>query len=228
MLPNKLKKLIQKGTAESYSAGQVFYSLDFKEELYIVAEGYVKRYSIFEDKTKVLESVYGPGYIFPLTAAYSRLLNYQLGQESGTYVYQAITDVRTHGISSDALAAYCEEDPSLYKDLFYESGVRLKANINRLASNAIKDEYQKVAHQIAYLGEEFGDVKRKDSKTGLRIAVPLEAADMAEQLNLPLEVTRTAMNQLLEAGLITLDKRNIVIPDLDLLRDAYLLRSNSI
>ena len=222
MKPNRLLKLVASGTTESHGAGEVFYSLDFEEELYIVKTGYVKRYSVMEDKQKVIESIYGPGYFFPLTPVYSTLLHFNLSQQTNTYVYQAMTDVEIQGISSEALISAVEADPMLYKDLFYEAGVRLRANINRLSSNALQNDYQKVTHQLAYLAEEFGVLDKRGAKPVQRISLPLDPIDIAEQLNIHEEIAVQAFQKLQSQGIISIENRFILIADTNLLKDAYL------
>jgi len=222
MQPNKLKKLIQAGKVQKHPKEQVIYSLDFKEELYIVKSGYVKRYQVTDGSNNVIESIYGPGYFFPLTQVYKRLLNFGLSQEDVTYIYQAMTDVEIQGINSEALTEAAKNDPDLYIDLFYEAGRRLKANINRLASNALKNDYQKVTHQLVYLAEEFGKHEVRHDKQGLRLMVPLQPKDMAEQLNISVEVADAVMNSLTQKGLLTTRGSHLIVPDLNLLKDAYL------
>jgi CRP-like cAMP-binding protein len=222
MKPDRLIELVKQGSTETHSAGEIFYSLDFKEELYIVKSGYVKRYAVTEENIRVIESIYGPGYFFPLTPVFKKLLNFNLSQESNTYVYQAMTNVEIQGISSELLVAAVAKTPELYADLLYEAGVRLRANINRLSSNALKDDYKKVTHQLAYLAEEFGEIDELGVKTELTIQVPLESIDIAEQLNIDDAVVIEAFQKLIEQGVMTMTDRFITILDVNLLKDAYL------
>lgn len=223
MQSNELKDLLKKGSVVSYKKGQIFYALDFKEELYVVQSGYVKRYAIAEEGIRTIESIYGPGYFFPLTVAYTILFNFEIGQESNTYVYQAMTDVSIQGISSGQLQAAAENSPGLYKDLFYEAGRRLRANINQLTSNVLKDDYQKITHQLIYLAEEFGEVEQKGVKTGIQIKLPLAPIDMAEQLNISVEVVDAIMARLEKYELLKIKKGNkLFLPDIDMLKDGYL------
>lgn len=222
MKPDILKRLVQNGEIESYSKDQVFYALDFKEELYVVKKGYVKRYQINEDEKRVMESIYGPGYFFPLTQVYKKLLKFDLSQESIKYVYQAMTDVEIQGISSEQMLDAASKDPGIYIDLFYEAGRRLRANINRLASNALPDDYKKVSHQIAYLAEEFGKSVERDGKLSIKIVVPLQPLDMAEQLNISEDVADAVMSRLEKQGLLTIKGKTIYVDDINLLKDAYI------
>lgn len=213
---------MRQGSVETYAKGQVFYALDFTAELYIVTAGYVKRYQVAEDGKRVIESIYGPSYFFPLTQVYKKLLQFDLSQEDVTYVYEGMTDIEILGISSEQLEEAVTQDPSLYKDLLYEAGRRLKANINRLASNALHDDYKKVAHQLVYLADEFG----KTTKDGVQIGVPLTPLDMAEQLNISAEVAEAVMANLEAHDLIATKTEHITVPSIPLLKDAYLIGSS--
>lgn len=207
------------GQVEKFPAGQVFYALDFKEELYIVKHGYVKRYSVTAENNKVIESIYGPGYFFPLTPIFSKLWNFNLSQENNTYVYQAMTDLELEGISFAKLEGALKKDPGLYAGLLYESGRRLKANINRLASNALKNDYLKITHQLVYLAEEFGDVQAKGVKQSVKLTLPLTAEDMAEQLNISVEIAEAVMDKLVKQGLVEQSQNGIFIPDINMLKE---------
>ncbi len=213
---------MSKGTAETHAAGDIFYSLDFEEMFYLVASGYVKRYSMSEGNKRVIESIYGPNYFFPLTPVFKKLLDLNISQDTNTYIYQAMTDVEIRGISGDDLVAAVQKDAALYGDLLFESGIRLRANINRLTSNALKDDYRKVTHQLASLAEEFGELGNSDTKNTYKIAVPLQAIDIAEQLNIEVETVQESFEQLKKHEIIFIKENFIYIQDLDLLRDAYL------
>lgn len=220
--PDRLRKLVAKGPIESYAQGQVFYALDFKAELYVVKKGYAIRYATSEGNNKVMESIYGPGYLFPLTPVYTNILHLDLSRENNTYFYEAMTDLELQGTTTEQLKAAVEEDPLLYRDLLYEAGIRLRANINRLASNAIKDEYKRVTHQLVYLAEEFGEVVNRDTKTEIKLKLPLTPLHMAEQLNISEEVAAEAFSRLEEQGLIDTSNSSIYISDISLLKDVFL------
>ncbi|HET7320435.1 MAG TPA: helix-turn-helix domain-containing protein, partial [Candidatus Saccharimonadales bacterium] len=102
------------------------------------------------------------------------------------------------------------------------AGLRLKSNIERLASNAIKNDYKKVAHQLVCLANEFGETTEQGGKAISVIGVPLEPVDMAEQLNISTEIADAVLSSLHNNKLINIKGKTIEVPDLDLLKDAYL------
>lgn len=222
MRTDQLKALVERrGKPESYKKGQVFHSLDFDDKVYMIKSGYVKR-SAVNERSRVIESIYGPGYFFPLTPVFNKLSDLNLGQDDNTYIYNAMTDVEIKSLKLEELEEAIEANTDLYAGLLYEAGRRLKANINRLAGNALGDDYRKVAHQLVCLADEFGKLEQKGPKQGIKIAVPLQATDMAEQLNISPEVVKAIMSDLEARKLLNIKRKLLHIPDVDLLRDTYL------
>jgi len=222
MPPRHLKRLIkQEGTSQTLPAGQVFHSQDFEATMFMLEKGYVKRYQITQQDKRVIELIYGPGHIFPLSQLYQKIFSLKQNQAHLLYVYQAMTDVEIWRLPNANIEAALKTDSNIYIDLYYESGLRLKANIDRLASNAIADPIKKVAHQLVCLGDDFGVLDMAGTKQRVKIDVPLTAVDMAEQLNISIETAETALAQLTELKLISVVDSHITILDLNFLKDMY-------
>lgn len=223
MKPERLTAFIQEnGKFETHSAEKVFHAQDFPETLFKIKKGYVKRYQVTKSEERVIELIYGPDHIFPLSQLYRKVFGIQQNQENLVYVYQAMTDIEIYRIGVDKVLDALESDTSLYIDLYYESGLRLKSNINRLASNAIKDEYKKIAHQLVCLADEFGKVTESNNKQSVKLLLPLKPVDMAEQLNISAEVAEAVMISLSRSKLLKIDGTSISIPDIHLLKDIYM------
>ncbi|MDB5169832.1 MAG: hypothetical protein JWN82_228 [Candidatus Saccharibacteria bacterium] len=224
MVPEQLAVFMQEnGRLENHSAGQVFHSQNFAETLFMLKTGYVKRYQVADDDNRVIELIYGPGHIFPLSQLYKKIFGIEQNQQNLIYVYQAMTDIEIYSISDRVVVEAVEKNHDLYVDLFYEAGLRLKSNIERLASNALKDEYKKMAHQLVCLANEFGEEIEHGDKTGIRITVPLKPVDMAEQLNISKEVADAVLVSLTSRDLLTVDEGDyIVVFDIAQLKDLYL------
>jgi CRP-like cAMP-binding protein len=219
--PLTFSQLIEsKGKPEKYAAGQVFHSQDFPNRLFVVKKGYVKRYQATDPEHKVIELIYGPGYIIPLSQLYNALFGVNPNPRSFIYIYQAMTDVSLLSISVEDVTRELDEHPELYKDFFYESGLRLRSNIFRLASNAIKDDYKKIAHQLVCLAYEFAEVREDGRKRAITLPFPQSSIDIAEQLNISKEVAEAVLNNLSQNKLIK--GNSITILDINLLKDIYL------
>jgi CRP-like cAMP-binding protein len=215
--------LIEKyGKLESYKAGDVFHAQDFPQKLFMIKSGYVKRYQVNKSADKVLELIYGPRHIVSLSQLYKQLFILDQNQAGLVYVYQAMTDVKMQTVSTEKIIAELENEPRIYKDFFFESGLRLRSNIFRLASNALKDDYKKVAHQYWCLATEFGKEVESTSKLAVKILVPLKPIDMAEQLNISVPVADAVINSLIKSNLLSIEDDMVTVLDMDLLEAAYL------
>ena len=223
MKPTKFNSLAtQQGIREEYLAGQVFHAQDFPDKLFVLSSGYVKRYQATKPDKKILELIYGPEHIISLSQLYRTLFKVDQNHHNFTYIYQAMTDVVMYSLSADFVIKALENDPQLYKDFFYESGLKLRSNILRLASNSIKDDYKKVAHQIASLAYEFADMSAGDIRLKIELPLPQTPTDIAEQLNISKEVAEAVMISLARNNVIAINGDHITILNMELLKDAYL------
>lgn len=223
MKPYKFSKLVEKqGKTEKYKEGQIFHAQNFPQKLFYLRRGYVKRYQATKPEKKVLELIYGPGQIISLSQLYKKVFRVDQNQDNFIYVYQAMTDVEMKSIGLGFILKELEKDPELYKDFFYQSGINLRSNIFRLASNALKDDYQKVAHQLVSLTYEFGGMEEGDVRKTFKLPLPEAPIDMAEQLNISKEVATAVMDSLTKNKIIKVNGSTVTILDIDLLKDIYL------
>lgn len=223
MQPTKFAEFVEAhGTTENYAAGQVFHTQDFPDKLFLLKSGYVKRYQATKPTSKVIELIYGPGHVISLSQLYKRLFGIDQNQYDSIYIYQAMTDVELESIDADIVLSELEKDVELYRDFFYEAGLKLRSNISRLASNSIKDEYKKVAHQVLSLAYEFADYSEGDTRTTIELPLPQTSIDIAEQLNITEEAAQKALKELADNNIIDVQGSKITILNTGLLRDAYL------
>jgi CRP-like cAMP-binding protein len=223
MIPHRLYDLmLAEGTLHTYAQDEVFHAQHFDETLFLLKSGYVKRYQVSNEKQRVIELIYGPGSIFPLSHIYKRTFGIEQNQTNLIYVYQPMTDIEIYSVPVNDVLRMVENNKDLYIDLYYESGQRLVSNIQRLASNALIDDYKKIAHQLVSLANEFGDPSPLETMEPTQIQVPLSYVDMAEQVNISPEVAEAVMANLIHRGLITYQNQKVTIPDVDALKDVYL------
>jgi CRP-like cAMP-binding protein len=223
MKPEKFSALVTKyGESEKYSVGQVFHAQNFPQKIFLIKKGYVKRYQATNPEEKVLELIYGPDHIVSLSQLYKTLFGVDQNQNEFIYVYQAMTDVEVRSIDANLVLQELEKDPGLYKDFFYESGIKLRSNIFRLASNSIKDDYKKIAHLLVNLAYEFGPITEGSTEKTIALPLPLKPIDLAEQLNISKEVVAAVLQSLCSSNIISREDDTITILNLDLLKDVYL------
>ncbi len=209
------------GKIEFYKKDEIYHSQHFANRMFMLKKGFVKRYQVTNEE-KVIELIYGPGYIFPLSQLYKELFGINQNEENFIYVYQAMTDIEAYSLDDKIIMEKIEKNPLLYIDLYYESGLRIKSNIERLASNSYRDDYKKVAHQLFCLAREFGKKAVVNKKEHIKINVPLNAKDIAEQLNISEEIAASVIDNLNKRKLIKTYKNFIYISSLNLLKDVYI------
>lgn len=189
-------------------------SSDHRVQLNILVAGFVKRYLINNDGELSVQSIFGPGYVFPLTPVFMNLLGQSLYSGPETIYYEAMQDAEVFSISLETLKEKIEADPTLYKELFAEAGIRLEDNIQRLENLSLKTSYKRLAHQLVFFASKF----EENEKTGRKILIPLTHQDLADILSLTRETVSTAMVELRKKNLIQTGKY-ISVPSLAKLKE---------
>lgn len=206
-----------KGRKFKLSKGQIIQSTDDRRVFNYITSGYVKRYLIANDGSIGVQVIYGPGDVFPITLAFSVLFETEVSQGPETYYYEAITEGEIYTINESELKDSVDANPRLYKDLMSVAGKRLHSTLHGLENLTLKNSYHRVAHELLYLAQRFGEQKAN----GTKILIPLTHQDLADILSLTRETVSTCMVQLREKGLIKTQK-SIIITDMDKLQaEAY-------
>ena len=208
-----LETLLRLGKRQQVPKGQVLQFSTDGQMLAILDSGYVKRYSITNDGDHSIQSIYGSLDIFPLTPTFKLIFNQSLFSGSETYYYEAMSPVVMYTISGDTLQTAVQDNPGLYKDLFYVCGVRLKSNIQRLENRSLKTAEAQVAHQLAYFADKFGE----QGPDGITITIPLTHQTIANVLNVARETVSINMQRLQDKGLLVTQPK-LTITDIDALR----------
>lgn len=211
-----LSDLLESGKNYKRVKGQMVQSFDDKPLIILVKSGYIKRYLISNEGTLGVQSVYGPGFVFPLTAAFLSLFNQKIYEGTEKYYYEAMTDSELCSITTETLTEAASSNPILYKEILFQAGTRLQSNIQQLENISLKTPYRRVAHQLVFFARHFNE----STEEGQRILVPLTHQDLADILNVTRETVSREIGKLREAGLIASEK-HIVVPDIERLVAAY-------
>lgn len=213
----RLDDLVCPGTEATLQKGEVFQTTDTNLLMSIVISGYVKRYSIRNDGSLAVQSIYGPNYYFPLTLAHKLLLNQEVYSGPEVFHYEAMTETVLRSIDSETFREAVDKDPLLYKDLLYVSGRRTHSNIQRLENMNLSTSYKRVAHQLAYFAEMFG-TKQKGAR--ITIDVPLTHQDIADVISSTRETVSLALAELKREKIIRSGPgKHIIVLDYDRLNE---------
>lgn len=206
-----------KGRRFKLTKNQIIQSTDDRRVFNYIVSGYVKRYLIANDGSLGVQVIYGPGDVFPITLAFSILFDQTINESPETYYYESMTEGEIYTINEVDLKETVEKNPRLYRDLMSVAGKRLHSTLHGLENLTLKSSYYRVAHELFYIAQRFGEQTDK----GIKIQIPLTHQDLADILSLTRETVSTCMVQLRENGLITTNK-NIIVKDIKKLEvEAY-------
>jgi CRP-like cAMP-binding protein len=205
---------LKNGKSTLVRKAQIVQSSDDTQLPRLVTKGYVKRYLIANDGSLGVQSIYGVGDIFSLTQLFKILLNQNIYPGPETYYYETMSEAEIYSLDIDFFVEAIKSDPALYKDLFSQSGRRLRSNIYRLENLTLSSSYKRVAHQLAFLARDYG----QEVKEGICIKIPLTHLDIANILSITRETVSISIAQLRKNKLIKTG-RNIIVPDLEKLED---------
>jgi len=214
----ELSTLLKTGRPHTLIRGQLLGGVGDNIGAAIVERGYIKRYLITPDGNQSILIIYGPGHIFPFTPIYRELTELELYEGDQVFYYEAMSNAKIRTITMASLGAYCQDNPHIYKELFYIAGTRLNLVIASSEIMSLGNSYMKLAQQLVYFGNHFGEVSANGE---VKILLPLTNSDLAGLLNLTRETISRSMSRLKRKGLVR-PGINLVITDIDKLRrEAY-------
>lgn len=210
---SELYKFLKNGRMRSLPKGQVVDGFG-SNTVHLITSGYVKRYLITKEGNKSIQVIYGPEDIFPLTPVYKHVFLMDIYSGPEEYYYEAITPLKINTITISELLVVLNNNPELYKDLFYAAGSRLNSYIHRLESISLGVANKKIGHQLSYLASIFGT----KNDTGITIQLPLTHQTIAEILDMARETVTLRIKRLQEKGLISVANQLITIHNIEKLQ----------
>lgn len=198
-LTKNLQSILLSGKCRKFEKSELVATTeDNKPLLLLVISGFVKRYSIANDGSENIQSIYGSGDIFPLTPLFEAVFDQVIYYGPETFYYETMVDTELASISLKEFVRMSENDPIIYKDLLSVAGQRLRSNIQRLENIALRDAYKRLAHQLLYYTNTFG----KKTSDGVKIAIPLTHQDIASVLSLSRETVSREVSKMRSEGII--------------------------
>lgn len=213
---NDLHKLMFSGNRIKLKKGQVVHNSDGRMRLTLIKSGFIMRYQISNNGSLNIQSIYGAGYIYPLTHVFKLLFDQDIYTGPETFYYETLSDSEIYTIESTVLIGEVKKNPGLYRDLLIEAGVRFYSNIQRLENIALDSATKRLAHQLAYYVETFST---KTLNNKIKITLPLTHATLAAVLSVARETVSHSMIELRDLKLIKSSYHSIIILDLQGLRD---------
>ncbi|HSX45040.1 MAG TPA: Crp/Fnr family transcriptional regulator [Candidatus Saccharimonadales bacterium] len=220
---NLLALIKSEGRKVSLQKKEIIQSTETSSKLCYIKGGYVKKYMITNEGNVRIQIIYGPGDVFPLSIAFKVLFDQDLYVGPEVYYYETMTHCEMVTLDKDKLTENTRDDVYLYRDLLSEAGRRLYFNIQRLENSSLPSSYQRVAHQITFYAEVFGQTNSR----GVKIKLPMTQQDLADVLSTTRETVSLSISELRKKGLIKTE-RYWLIPDLGKLKEeSFSISDNS-
>ncbi|MDB5166685.1 MAG: transcriptional regulator, Crp/Fnr family [Candidatus Saccharibacteria bacterium] len=214
---SEVRLLFEGSKLENIGKGEVFYTSEEPDRLMVVISGFAKQYFIAHEGSIGVQAIYGTDDILPITVVHKQLFNIVVNVGPEVYYYEAMTDLTLCSIDASNLRQRVEAHPVLYRSLLQSSAMRLRSNMQFMENLRLHGAYNKTAHQLAYLGYQFG----KNISEGIEIQVPLIHQDIADIIGTTRETVTTSIIKLRDKSLIRTN-RHILILDYDrLVCEAY-------
>lgn len=193
-----LYKMLLTGRMLRVGKNQTFQSTDYRESLTLVKKGYIKRYSITNAGNESIQSIYGPGDVFPLTWVYKTLLDQDIYAGKETFYYETVTDAELYTVNETLLIEEAHKHPLLYKDFLRIAGIRLRLSIQYLENMSLQNTEKRLAHQLLY----FGKFNGQATSRGVKILIPLKQQELGSVLDTTRETVSINLKALREKGLV--------------------------
>jgi CRP/FNR family transcriptional regulator len=214
-----LTKFLQASQHTKVEKGEVIDTTEHIGRFYLVDKGYIKRYLITNSGNIDIQSFYGPGYFFSLTTAFSGFFGKDAiysGPE--VYYYEAMTDADLCYIDIDQVVELTKTNPLLYREMLALCARRIEANIWQIENRSLRNFHRRVAHELCYFAEAFGEKKGQ----GVKLKIPLTQQDLADTLSTTRETISISMSELKKKGLVKAG-RYMFIPNQKKLQDEAFL-----
>lgn len=194
--------------------GEIVYESDTPEALvFMVAEGYLKSYTITNDGETNILNFYGPDSIFPLGPSLRKSIGNRRSFRVQTTVYfECITKAVVYKQTVTDFLAMIERKPEIYQALVY----RLLHNYEMYLSSAeamrFRHARKRVTHQLLVLANRFGS---SDEEGGTIIELPLTHQDLSDNLGMARETITRELENLRQEGFIENKDHHIIIYNLE-------------
>jgi CRP-like cAMP-binding protein len=215
MTPQELERLAHGCRLRRFGRGDPIFRVgEACEEFHASVTGQVKLFALSPaGQEKVIELI-GPGHTFAEALLFT----------DKPYIVnaQALTDALVLSVHKDAITAEIARDGRFALRMLAGISRRLHGLVRDVQAYALDSGVQRV---IGYLLRELPEGPNEDTPTTLtgnhRISLPVSKATIASRLSLTPEYFSRVLRELEAHGLIEMDKRDILIPDVHRLADYF-------
>ena len=210
---NDFAKLFAHGPLLMYKKGMIISSPSSPPKgIYRVKSGYLYSYSL-ANKRKKVQSVIGPGGLFPLLWATNTTRR--------LFYLEALTEMTLSLLDKDVFFERMYESKELSKAFIAAFASYLRIYVDRVENLEFETLDTRVQARILHFGEHFGSKRDKH----IYIDFPLTQGFIAQSINGSRENVSREITKLEKEGIISLQKKQLIILKPDVLREMVYARS---
>lgn len=184
-----------------YKKGEtIIRASDSPQGVNFLVRGYARHYSINKEGQEFTLNIFKPGSYFPVVWA--------IGGEDNHYFYEAMTPIEIKRAPKKEVLAFIKENPGVLLELTKRLSSGINGLLVRMENLLLGDARQKVRSTLFLLAKRFGEKKGSEK---IIIKLPITHQGIACLAGLSRETTSLEMKRLEREGLITKEKRYIII-----------------
>lgn len=193
---------------KKYNKGSIIFTEgEPSEGIYFVKKGRIKIYKNASDGKEHIINIMNTGDVFAEACLFSKM-PYPASSE-------AIEDSETLMIKRKDIEELLNMHPEISVEIIKVMAERLIMVSRQIESLALKDAYGKTAALIVQLFQS----QNKNLENGMEITIDLSRQEMANMVGLTRETLTRAMSKLKNDGLIDIVRNNIIILDIDSIKE---------
>ena len=169
-----------------------------------LTNGFVRQSFVGHRGDMLMLHVYKPGSYFPMTWVINDTLN--------RYYFEALTPVEIKRAPREDVRKFLRDNTAVSEHFMSRILLGVSGLLERMEHLVLESAYNKTILLLLYYARQFDDENAKG-----RLKIPLTHKEIAAWIGTTRETASLQIEELKRKGLITYDRRCIIIPDISLL-----------
>ena len=187
---------------------------DQPSRIYVMLRGWACRYKFLEDGRRQIVAFFLPGDICDFNIFILRQMDHSIG---------ALTDVTLAEIGRASFEKLIDAHPRITQALWWETLVTIAIQREWTVNLGQRDALERIAHLLC---EVYVRLRGAGLAADGRCAFPITQSDLGDATGLSKVHVNRTLRELREEGLIRLANRELLIPDLERLRQTAVFDAN--
>jgi CRP-like cAMP-binding protein len=201
-IAKKIEGFFSTYPARSYRAGQILiHAHDNPAHVFRIVEGRIKQYDISYRGDEIVLNTFKSPAFFPMS--------YAINHTPNVYFYEAESDVTLQPAPIGEAVEFIKANPDIVFDLLSRVYKGTDGLLGRLAHLMGGSARSRVLHELLIESRRFG------RPTGRGVSISLTESDLGAHAGLARETVSREIHKLKADGLITIEKSQIIITNLD-------------